>query len=546
MALLNFAKRYRDMGLHPIPIEPKGKRPAVASWKQYQTTPPTDGEMEAWFKDENLNMAVVLGRGIMAVDLDGEGANDLLRKAGIGLPVEAPLSKTGNGNHVLLRTHEPVGDHVGLISTDGGKPQIDIRGIGYIVVPPSIHPNGNKYEWIIPPNGEIPYAPQALLALMGKTNAVPLNGPGWVKLALAGVGDGQRDNMCTKLAGYFIGKNIDAETVKLILSSTFAKGCKPIYTDADVAKTVDSISRKHGVTGDESREIVPVHIRDVAVAFGEQLDKKPIKPAATSFKELDWMLCGGFHPGELIYMGARPGVGKTAMALQIAVAVANAGNSVLFVSREMTNIALLRRMISQDSKIDASALRNNAKAKDMIGRITGALGKLSDLPIWLTDEAVSIEETASIVESLQNVGLIIVDHLQLMRAQTAMKEKRIQVEAVSQGLKTLAMQYKIPILCMSTLSRPSDKQNPRPTLSSLRESGELEHDADIVLLLHREFGSTEAECIVAKNRDGHVGTVPLSFEAQYLTFSAFEKKPEQGQMEMDRKIANANQPEYGE
>lgn len=528
MGLLNFAKRYRALGLHPIPIEANGKRPTIESWKKYQTLPPDDSELQKWFGvDSNMNMAVVLGRGIIAVDFDGPGATDLLKAKGIALPIEAPLSKTGNGLHVVLRTNEPIGDCVGLLSTNGGKPQIDIRGIGYIVVPPSIHANGNKYEWLIPPSEKIPLAPQALLDLIKSKNgpANKLVGPGWVSEALGGVGEGQRDTTCARLAGYFLGKNIDSTTVKQILSSTFAAHCKPPFPESDVIKTVDSICQKNGATGEIDREIIPIHIKEVALDFAESIENKPVKVAPTGFKKLDYYLCGGFYPGDLVYMGARPGVGKTAMALQIAVSVAKTQSSVVFISREMTNMALIRRMVSQNGKIDASILRRSDKAKAAIEKITDALDEIITLPIWLTDEIVSIEEAASMVSGFNqtgSIGLLIVDHLQLMRSSGSMKEKRMQIEAVSQGLKTLAMQFKIPILCMSTLSRPADKKNPRPTLDSLRESGELEHDADIVLLIHREFGKNEAECIVAKNRDGHVGEAPLTFESQYLTFTTID------------------------
>lgn len=531
MGLLNYALRYRDLGLHPIPIEHKGKRPLVDSWKKYQEVPPTDEDLSAWFgKDTNVNMAVVLGRGIIAVDLDGEGASELLRARGVSFPVGAPLSKTGNGNHVLLRTNEPIGDCVGLLTTSGSKPQVDIRGVGYIVVPPSVHSNGNKYEWLIPPSTSIPEAPGALLELI-KSRKNPqdkLNGPGWVRAALDGVPEGQRDSTCARLAGYFLGKKIDSDTVKLILSTTFAKRCVPAFPESEVSKTVDSIAQKNGVVG-EDRQINPIHIKEAAQDFYESLYDKPTVFAPTAFGELDRMLCGGFSPGDLIYMGARPGVGKTAMALQIAVASAKAGSGVIFISREMMNKALVRRMVSQTGRIDASLLRNSTMAKTSQDKIIKTLDEISKLPIWLTDELVSIQEATDMIaaaKSETNAGLLIVDHLQLMRSSSAIREKRLQVEAVSHGLKTLAMQFKIPVLCMSTLSRAADKKNPRPTLDSLRESGELEHDADIVLLLHRDFDSLTAECIVAKNRDGRTGVVDLNFESQFLYFSESEKAVE--------------------
>ncbi len=112
------------------------------------------------------------------------------------------------------------------------------------------------------------------------------------------------------------------------------------------------------------------------------------------------------------------------------------------------------------------------------------------LPLWFTDEAVSLGEIQTLVTSLADetsVALVVVDYLQLVRASPTIKERRHQVEAISQGLKTLALQYEVPVLCLSSLSRgAADERGRPPTLASLRESGELEHDADVILLLHRQ------------------------------------------------------------
>jgi replicative DNA helicase len=117
------------------------------------------------------------------------------------------------------------------------------------------------------------------------------------------------------------------------------------------------------------------------------------------------------------------------------------------------------------------------------------------------------------------LALLVVDYLQLIRAPREIKERRHQVEAISQGLKTLALQYRVPVLCLSSLSRASgDDRNRPPTLSSLRESGELEHDADIILLLHRQYHEANTVCTVAKNRDGRLGTVNLLFRSDFVAF----------------------------
>lgn len=527
MELIDHARRYRELGLHPIPVGPH-KAPLIPSWKQYQTMPPTDSELTEWFEGENKpNIAVVLGRGMIAVDLDGPGAGDLLRERGITFPVGAPLSRTGNGQHILLKVAEPIGDAVGILNTQGGKPQVDIRGVGYIIVPPSIHANGRQYEWIIPPEGIIPMAPQSLIDLIKSRRAPtenPMNAPGWQAIAMKGVGEGQRDSTCARLAGYFLGKNITPDLTKMILGEIFAKNCSPRFSYADVAKTVDSIVRKRGTIDGGGTPTVQ-HISEVVSELFASLDESPVRLVPTGMSDLDWFLSGGFQPGDLVYLGARPGVGKTALALQMVVGAAKTGIGCLVVSREMTNLAIARRVLSQQARIDGTRLKKIQGAKHLLPKITEVLSSLSTLPVWFTDTTTTIKQVWELAENLienASIGLIVVDHLQLMGSPKHGHDKRAQVEAASKDLKNMAMHFKIPVFCMSTLSRPSDKGNARPGLHSLRDSGELEHDADVVLLLHREMGSETAECMVAKNRDGHVGISRLKFEPPFLSFASLD------------------------
>jgi replicative DNA helicase len=240
----------------------------------------------------------------------------------------------------------------------------------------------------------------------------------------------------------------------------------------------------------------------------------------TPFPTLTQYLGGGLAPGELVYLGARAGVGKTALGLELARAAARAGHAVLVMSREMVTTALARRFIAQDARVDATALRTDRLAAGEQVLVREARRRLGTLPIWLTDAAVSLDEITGCVTAWPEspLGLLLIDYLQLVRAPVGIRERRLQVEAVSQGLKTLALQARLPIVCLSSLSRPPDGRDRKPTLSSLRESGELEHDADVVLLLHREFAEPETVCEVAKNRDGRVGVARLLFRAEWVAF----------------------------
>lgn len=494
---------------------------------------PTIEQIEGWWRQTpDANVALVLGRGRFAVDLDGgDSAEQLLAEQGISLPADAPRSRTGSGYHVFLSSYNAIPDRVGLLTTGGVKPQVDIRGIGIVVAPPSIHPNGATYEWLQPLVEKPPRSPVALTDLIGRSVDAPSAATRerradgnrfWVADALHGVGEGQRDQMCTRLAGFFLQKGIDAETVTSLLCESFARSCQPPLPPRDVEKCVQSIARKE--THDESdRQILPKHVSRVLTDFHTELLAGPPKLLPTPFPTLNYFLNGGFGRGELIYLGARPGVGKTAFGLEVARRGAKQGDgAVLAISREMTNIALARRMIAQDARIRAGALKRADLNESEQWQLKESIARLTTLPLYFSDETVSLGEIQQLAEHMATeapLSLLIVDYLQLVRAPKEVRERRHQVEAVSQGLKTIAMQYRIPVLCLSSLSRPSsDDKNKPPTLASLRESGELEHDADIILLLHRGYHDAETSCIVAKNRDGRLGEINLLFRSEFVAF----------------------------
>jgi len=282
------AKRYLELGFHPIACLPREKKTWVG-WKKYQTVAPTEKELSGWWGIRpDANVALVLGRGTLAVDLDGEGAENLLIEHGIKLSEDAPRSKTARGSHILLSSDGPVRDCVGLLS-DGNGNHIDIRGVGYIVVPPSIHPSGAVYRWINPPTGQLPKAPQALLDLIA----------------------GARDHTCTRLAGYFIGLGVDAETTKTILCETFGRNSTPPFPAREISKCVDSIDRRHQ-RPDLKLEAFPISTS--LIGFCKELDRPEERRIRTHLNGLNRKLDGGFSRGELIYLAARAGVGKTALS----------------------------------------------------------------------------------------------------------------------------------------------------------------------------------------------------------------------------------------
>jgi hypothetical protein len=534
------ARAYLALGLHPIPCAPRSKRPLV-KWEPYQTEPPLLDELDVWWEETpDANVALVLGRGTFAVDLDGgEAAERLLAEHGITVPAGAPRSQTAHGYHVFLAADGPMPDRVGLLRTPDAQAAVDIRGRGIVVAPPSIHPAGARYEWVVPLTLPLPLTPPALLTLIRSHQAESRSDPAqprearggigssWVLEALRGTPEGQRDATCTRLAGYLLGKNLDAETVTTLLTETFARRCTPPFPEGEVRKCVQSIARREGVHGTLDRAIRPVPIGQALDALEAHLASGPPRVIPTPFPGLNRCLGGGLGPGELVYLGARPGVGKTAMALAFARTAAAHGEAVVFVLREMVTLALSRRLVAQEGRVSATALKRARLAAGETVQVAHAMRRLRGLPIWLTDEAVSLREITELVTGFTpRLGLLIVDYLQLVRAPAEVRERRLQVEAVSQGLKTLALQCQMPVLCLSSLSRPAEGKAPRPTLASLRGSGELEHDADLVLLLHRAPRAPETECIVAKNRDGETGLVTLQFRAEWVTFDEASDRAE--------------------
>lgn len=268
---------------------------------------------------------------------------------------------------------------------------------------------------------------------------------------------------------------------------------------------------------------MPGHVSHIGEVMQEVVTT--LKAGAPDFIDTPWpslngMLGGGFAPGELTFMGARPGVGKTAAALEIARKAGRRGYSSLVVSREMLKVAIGTRMLSQEGEIDATRLRRRDLLPVHWQKIEMAVDRLSELPIFLTHDNVDVDEIRRLVGLLVDegqLGLLIVDYLQLIDAPAGIQERRLQVEAVSKRLKAITLDYGVPVLCLSSLSRPPDGK--APTLASLRESGNLEHDADNVILLHQPNELEDRRlCIVAKARNGRTGQAELYFRGEFLRF----------------------------
>jgi DnaB helicase-like protein/bifunctional DNA primase/polymerase-like protein/primase-like protein len=508
--LQDAAHIYAAQGFRVIPCEPKGKRPLV-DWKIYQERQATQEEITQWWTDwPDANVALVLGQGLFAVDVDGPDGHVALKNHGIDIQPTTPTSLTGRGVHYFFTGTQS--DKVAFL------PHVDIRGKGIVIAPPSVHASGKQYTWL---SGleYIQEAPDALISILRRSVVPPVpsgDGAPWLAEALAGVSAGKRDATCTRLAGYFLGKGTPKEAVVQMLLS-WADRCTPKFDTYSVIKCVDSIAQKEGPHNDEVQtpEGVGVFVSDVILSISTPQTNK----LSTSLPWLDDMLDGGIEASDYILLGARPGIGKTALALQIARYNANINNGVLIVSREMGQRALTRRLICQESQVPLHVLKRGDLSQAQTQAVAEAGERLRNMPLWLS-VARTIEDLSDHVRSYGPgaLRLIVLDYLQLVRRRNNNGgDTRHNIDYISQELRGIANRY-APVLCLSSLSRPpKDVKEYEPGMGDLKESGELEHDADIVWLMSRAPGAELCSLKIAKNRDGRVGRHWFRFRGEILT-----------------------------
>ena len=287
-------------------------------------------------------------------------------------------------------------------------------------------------------------------------------------------------------------------------------------------------------------------IPEVISEFQENLEKLAsnkgkISGLPSGFYDLD-NLTDGFHKNELIILAARPAMGKTALALNIATNVAvKSKKSVLIFTLEMRAEQLLSRMVSSLGQVDARKLQNGSLDTRDWQRVNEALSELGDTNIYIDDSPGvtigDIKAKSRRISSIDdNLGLIVIDYIGLINSTGRYSGNRQQeVSEISRALKTLALELEIPIICIAQLSRtPEMREDKRPILSDLRESGSIEQDADIVTFIYREDYYNEnakiddnmsiSEIIVRKNRSGRIGTAKALFKKNTLSFMNYKNE----------------------
>lgn len=269
----------------------------------------------------------------------------------------------------------------------------------------------------------------------------------------------------------------------------------------------------------------------------EKLSKSDgeMRGVPTGFKDLDNKLAG-LQKSDLVILAARPSMGKTSLALDIARnAACKHGKSVGIFSLEMSSQQLVDRLIASESQVDSWHLRTGKiKSDEDFGRIRDALDRLSTAPIFIDDEpGNNINKMRSVARKLKaehGLDLIVVDYLQLMIPKRDSDSLVQQVTEISRSLKALARELEVPVLALSQLNRSVEQRGGRPRLSDLRDSGSIEQDADVVLFIHREDKYDQnsdkkniADIVIAKHRNGPVGEIQLFFDEARVTFQTIEK-----------------------
>lgn len=271
---------------------------------------------------------------------------------------------------------------------------------------------------------------------------------------------------------------------------------------------------------------------DAAVELMENAQKRggEMVGVPTGFQKLDEMT-HGLHPGQLIILAARPAVGKSTLALDIARnAAINHSKPVIFFSLEMGRAEIAMRLLSAESRIYLQAMRKGNLSDNDWSRIASVRGKINSAPLYIDDSPnmTLVEIRAKCRRLAKRVGLemIVIDYIQLMTSGKKVESRQQEVSEFSRALKLLAKELGVPVIAISQLNRNSERsENKKPELSHLRESGSLEQDADVVVLLHREdIAKREeerdglAELIVAKQRNGPTGPVMVNFLGQFSKF----------------------------
>jgi replicative DNA helicase len=308
----------------------------------------------------------------------------------------------------------------------------------------------------------------------------------------------------------------------------------------EVEKILDEAEKKIFSIANRRTGRSIVNLKNILIEAFEQIEKLyeshgAVTGVPTGFSDLD-RFTAGLQPSDLIILAARPSMGKTTFALNIAEnAAAHLQIPVAVFSLEMSKEQLAMKLLCAEAGVDNQRIRTGNLAEEDWPRLSHALGRLSEAKMFIDDSpnvsALEIRAKTRRIQAEYGLGLIVIDYLQLMQSRGRTESRQQEVSEISRSLKALARELSVPVVALSQLSRAVEmRQNKRPSLADLRESGSLEQDADLVCFLYREDyyePETEkkgiTELIIAKHRNGPIGTIDLLFQKEFSKFVGLEK-----------------------
>ncbi len=347
------------------------------------------------------------------------------------------------------------------------------------------------------------------------------------------------------------------EQASQIIRDVYEQGERDVHEILDTAE-----ARIFQVAESHKREGF-VWIKEILWSAFEHIEKLQesgggITGVPTGFPDLDRMTTG-FQKGDLCIVAARPSMGKTSWVLNVAANAAIGHNiPVAVFSLEMSSEQLVQRLLCAEGRIDAQRLRRGRLSPEEHQRLAAAAGHLNTAPLWIDDSPASnVLEIRAKSRRLQSelrsggreLGMVVLDYLQLMSGASRAENRVQEVSEISRGLKALARELEVPVVALSQLSRgPEQRTDKRPMLSDLRESGSIEQDADVVMFLYRpeyyapadkrEELEGKSELIIGKQRNGPTGVIELYFQKAYTRFDSMDRSPQEGG-------ANAPGPDFG-
>lgn len=507
---LRAALSYRSKGLSVIPVG-QDKKPLFA-WKEFTERRASKSEIEKWWEENpRAGVAIVTGKisNLTVIDVESGGVTDYL-------PETLTIKTGGGGYHFYYKYNSKFKNSVRI------KELTDIRNDGgYVVAPPSRHRSKKRYK--IVKRSKIADFPSHLFI----TEKIKSAKNDWEEL-LSGVSSGSRNESATKVCGLFLTKTPYSlwEHIAWPALKNWNQFNDPPLPEKELRAVFESISSRVQYKQDDTEKEV-IGLEELTEKYEkkiEEIKKGNILAIPTGFKILDHYLNGGWKSGELILIGARPSVGKTSLALTFANNAAEQGYNVLFFSIEMSSLDIYERLLSFITKIPCSEIIQGEVSKEKLERGYEKIRKRNILVAELANATSSnVIEIVKQVLIEQKIDLIVVDYLQFLNDKSKSGNESVRVGRISKNLKMLARMTGLPVICPAQLNRKAEEGKGRePKLSDLRESGNLEQDADVVILIDRNVEGDErnkATLILAKNRKGQTGRISTEFDLITTTFT---------------------------